>query len=181
MAIAEEARTLTRFWREAGPEKWFAKNDAFDRAFSENYLHLHMAAARRELEPWLNEAESALALLLLLDQYPRNAFRNTGHMYATDPLARHYCRRALALGHDAAVEKEIRVFFYLPLTHSEDLADQQECVRLNEKLGEPWLPHALDHHDIIARFGRFPHRNPILGRDTTPEERVFLDEGGFAG
>lgn len=181
MTIPDEALAVTRFWREAGPNKWFCKDEAFDRTFRETFADLHWSAARRERESWIDQPESALALFILLDQYPRNSFRNTGHMYATDPLALHYCRRALALGHDEAMEKDVRVFFYLPLTHSEDLSDQHECVRLNEKLGEPWLPHAIDHRDIVARFGRFPHRNAILGRETTPEEQAFLDEGGFAG
>lgn len=181
MTIPEEACAVTRFWREAGPDKWFCKDESFDRTFREKFADLHWSAARRELESWIGQPESALALFILLDQYPRNSFRDTGHMYATDPLALSYCRRALALGHDEALEKEMRVFFYLPLAHSEDLADQKDCVRYNEKLGEPWLPHAIDHHNIIARFGRFPHRNPILGRETTLEEQRFLDEGGFAG
>ncbi|MCX8999356.1 DUF924 family protein [Rhizobiaceae bacterium BDR2-2] len=181
MTVPADALAVTRFWREAGAEKWFTKDEAFDDAFRSLCADLHMAAARRAFESWLDHPESALALLLLLDQFPRNCFRDTGHMYATDPLARHYSRRALALGHDRVVEPELRVFFYLPLTHSEDLADQEEAVKRNEPQGGPALEAAIDHRDIIARFGRFPHRNPILGRETTPEERRFLDEGGFAG
>lgn len=181
MTVPDEARAVTRFWREAGPDKWFLKDDAFDCAFRDGFADLHMAAARRELEGWIDHPESALALLLLLDQFPRNCFRNTGHMYATDPLARRYCRRALALGHHRAVEPELSVFFYLPLVHSEDLADQEEAVKLSQPLGGIYVESAVEHRDIIARFGRFPHRNPILGRDTTPEEQAFLDEGGFAG
>lgn len=181
MSIPQQALAVTRFWREAGPESWFRKSHEFDSAFHTHFLESHMAAARREYESWIGAPESALALMLLLDQFPRNCFRNTGHMYATDTLARHYCRRALQAGHDKAVEEDIRVFFYLPLSHSENLADQEDAVRLNDALGRPWVDHAIDHRDIVARFGRFPHRNPILARDTTPEEQAFLDEGGFAG
>lgn len=181
MVIEQEALDVTAFWRDAGPERWFEKNEAFDSSFRAAFDGLHMKAARREREHWLDHPEGALALLILLDQYPRNCFRNTGHMYATDPLARHYCRRALAFGHDQAVESNVRAFFYLPLTHSEVLSDQEDCVRYNESLGEPWLAHAIEHRDIVARFGRFPHRNFMLGRETTPEEQAFLDAGGFAG
>lgn len=181
MTVPADALAVTRFWREAGPDRWFAKDEAFDDAFRGRCADLHMAAARRELDDWIGHPEGALALLLLLDQFPRNCFRDTGHMYATDPLARHYCRRALALGHDRAVEPDLRVFFYLPLSHSEDLADQEDAVRLNEPQGGPALEAAIDHRDIVARFGRFPHRNPILGRETTSDERAFLDDGGFAG
>lgn len=181
MTIPEDALAVTRFWREAGPDKWFCKDEAFDRTFRETFSDLHWAAARRECESWIDQPESALALFILLDQYPRNSFRNTGHMYATDPLALHYCHRALALGHHLAFESELRVFFYLPLVHSEVLADQEAAVKLSEPLGGLYLESAVEHRDIIARFGRFPHRNPILGRDTTPSEQAFLDEGGFSG
>src|SRR6218665_2745788 len=104
MTVSPEALAVTRFWREAGPDKWFAKDDAFDAAFRSHCADLHMAAARREFESWMDDPESALALLILLDQFPRNCFRNTGHMYPPAPLARHYARRALAAGHHLAFE-----------------------------------------------------------------------------
>jgi uncharacterized protein (DUF924 family) len=173
--------SVTGFWRSAGPEAWFRKNDAFDTDFRSRFADLHMRAARREFEHWIDNAEGALALFILLDQFPRNTFRNTGHMYATDPLARHYARIALDKGHDQKVEPEVRVFFYLPFSHSENLDDQNLACDLNEKLGNESLEHALGHRDIIERFGRFPHRNPILGRQSTQEELAFLAEGGFAG
>ncbi|OZI69816.1 hypothetical protein CAL24_23735 [Bordetella genomosp. 2] len=177
----DDPDAVVRFWREAGPERWFRKDTAFDQAFRERFLDLHMAAARRELDHWESSAPGALALLILLDQFPRNAFRGTGHMYATDPLARYYTRRLLEAGHDARIETGMRVFCYLPLSHSESLDDQRQSVALQRQLGEPWLYHAEDHLRIVERFGRFPHRNALLGRDTTPEEQAFLDEGGFAG
>lgn len=176
-----EAAAVVAFWRAAGPAQWFAKNAAFDRQFRERFHELHFAAAARRCDAWAATAEGALALLLLLDQYPRNSFRGTGHMYATDPLARMYCRQALDAGLDRQVEEALRLFFYLPLSHSEDLADQQRALALNQALGEPFASHAQGHLDIVARFGRFPHRNAMLGRATNAAEQAFLAEGGFSG
>jgi uncharacterized protein (DUF924 family) len=102
-------------------------------------------------------------------------------MYATDPLARHYARQALDAGHMERVAPELRLFFCLPFAHSEGIADQDISVVLNAKLGRPWLSHAEGHRDIIRRFGRFPHRNPMLGRATTAQEADFLRNGGFGG
>ncbi|MGS0896023.1 DUF924 family protein [Burkholderia stagnalis] len=169
------------FWNDAGPERWFAKDPEFDRRFRERFLDLHLAAARRQLDDWLDTPSGTLALLLLTDQFPRNAFRGTGHMYATDPLARRFARHAYAHGQMAEVAPPLRLFFCLPFSHSEDPADQALSVELNALLGQPWLSHAMGHRDIIARFGRFPHRNRMLGRDTTPDEAAFLAHGGFTG
>lgn len=170
------------FWRQAGNEgRWFDKDKSFDRKFRERFLDLHMAVAERRHDGWGETAEGALALLILTDQFPRNAFRGTGHMYATDALARHYARLAQAAGHMNRVAKDLRLFFCLPFAHSENIADQDLSVALNARLGAPWLSHAEGHRDIIRRFGRFPHRNPMLGRATTPEEADFLKGGGFQG
>lgn len=176
-----QAAELIGFWREAGPDAWFRKDTAFDDAFRSRFHDLHMAAARRELDHWMETPEGALGLLLLLDQLPRNCFRRTGHMYATDPLARSFARKALAAGHLDRIDPELRVFMLLPFSHSEELADHEIAVTHNAELGGEYLKHAVGHRDIVARFGRFPHRNAILGRETTPEEQAFLDEGGFAG
>ncbi len=172
---------VTDFWRKSGPEAWFRKDVAFDANFRARFLELHYAAARRELDHWIDEPEGALALMILLDQLPRNCFRGTGHMFATDPLARHFAAKAVAAGHDLAVDEQIRVFFYLPFEHSENLADQKLSVELHKANAASYLEYAVDHRDIIERFGRFPHRNGPLGRETTPEEQAFLDGGGFAG
>ncbi len=172
---------VTGFWREAGPEKWFTKDDAFDTEFRSRFLDTHFAAARRELDDWLDTAEGSLALMILLDQFPRNCFRGTGHMYATDPLARCFARKALDAGHDKAIEGAVRVFFYMPFGHSEDAAHQEEALLHNIAMGEEFAKHARRHREIIDKFGRFPHRNTMLGRDTTPEEKAYLDSGGFAG
>jgi uncharacterized protein (DUF924 family) len=175
-----EAAAVIKFWIEAGPGEWFAKRPEFDRSFRDRFLSLHERAARIE-RGHADSADEALALLLLLDQFPRNAFRGTPRMYATDPLALSIADAALRLRHDALVEPELRLFFCLPFAHSEVLADQDRSVALAASLPEPSLSNARRHRDIIRRFGRFPHRNPILGRDMRPDEQRFLDEGGYAG
>jgi len=179
--LMDEALAVTRFWREAGADRWFTKSDAFDREFRERFLPLHEIAARGEFDSWAGSAEGALALLILLDQFPRNVFRGTARMYETDARARQIAGQAVDQGLDEHVEIELRVFFYLPFSHSENIDDQRRGVALNRKIGQPWLEHALGHAEIVERFGRFPHRNPLLGRTMTEEEQVFLDAGGFAG
>jgi uncharacterized protein (DUF924 family) len=174
------------FWKRAGPKRWFRKDDAFDDDIRTGFATLHMAGARGELAHWARTAEGALALLLLLDQFPRNLYRGSAHAFATDGLAREVAHAAPAEGYDRQVEPELRPFFYLPLEHSERLEDQDRCLALcqahRDATGdEGTLKWAILHRDIIQRFGRFPHRNASLGRATTPEENAFLDEGGFAG
>jgi len=179
--IPAEAAAVVDFWREVGPALWFAKDAAFDRRFRERFLALHEQAARGGLDHWRKTADGAMALAILLDQFPRNAFRGTSRMYATDERARHIAHGAIVAGHDKVFEPELRVFLYLPFGHSESLADQDRGVALCEPLGEPNLSHARHHRDIIGRFGRFPHRNPILGRPITEEEQRYLDSGGYKG
>jgi uncharacterized protein (DUF924 family) len=178
----EQAAAVVRFWREAGQEAWFKADPAFDRQCESRFLDLHLQAACGELEHWLENAEGALALLLLLDQIPRNVFRGSGHAFATDGLARAYAARALARGHDQAHEPLLRAFFYLPFEHSEDPADQQRSVELFlalERDGhDAYTGYALAHQEVIGRFGRFPHRNRALGRQNTPDEQAWLDAGG---
>ena len=173
------SKDIIAFWRDAGPKKWFAKDDAFDADIRTRFLDAHHAAARREHEALMENADGALALILLLDQVPRNVFRDSGHAFATDPLARHYAERAIAAGFDRAVDPMLRIFVYLPLEHSESLADQDRCVALVEAMGDAeYLKYAEAHRDVIRRFGRFPHRNRALGRVNTPEEQAWLDAGG---
>ena len=170
------------FWRQAGPEKWFKKVAAFDEAIRLKFEPTHHRAARGEYDGWAETAEGALALLILLDQFPRNLFRGEAHQFATDPKARGIARAAIERGFDREVEPILRNFFYLPFEHSEDPADQDYAVALCAESGvADDLKWAVLHRDIIARFGRFPHRNACLGRETTPEEQEFLDEGGFSG
>lgn len=175
------ARDVASFWRDAGPERWFAKNDAFDAEFGTRFLAAHEAAAQGELAHWAKEPEGALALMVLLDQFPRNTFRGHARAFATDPKALAVAREAIDAGIDLQIDEELRRFFYLPFMHSESLADQERSVELNAALDANTQRFAVLHRDIIARFGRFPHRNRLLGRASSPEEQRFLDEGGFAG
>lgn len=170
------------FWRAAGPAKWFAKDAAFDAEITARFLPTYERAAAGNLSDWERTADGALALLLLLDQFPRNMFRGQARTYAADPLARAVARRALDRGFDQEVPNADRQFFYLPFMHSEALADQEHCVALAHGYGDnEFTQYAKLHADIVRRFGRFPHRNPLLGRATTADEKEFLDGGGFAG
>lgn len=176
------ATGVVAWWARAGERgEWFAHRPDFDRAFRERYLDLHEQAAAGACDDWIETPEGALALMILLDQFPRNAFRGTARMYATDPKARAVARQAEARGYMAELDLGLRLFLALPFSHSEALEDQDLAVALNRRLGQPWLSHAEGHRSIIRRFGRFPHRNPILGRDTTAEEARFLRNGGFRG
>ena len=170
------------YWLSAGPAKWFARNDRFDDAIRLRFEPTHHAAARGEYAAWQETADGCAALLILLDQFPHNLYRGSAHAFATDPLARSIARRAVARGFDEAVDPLLRSFFYLPFEHSEDIGDQKLCIELYATAGDAdGLKWAKIHFDIIERFGRFPHRNAALGRETTPEEQAFLDDGGFAG
>ena len=137
--LDERALAVTKFWREAGEDAWFEKNDAFDTDFRDRFLDLHFAAARRECDQWSDHAEGSLALMILLDQFPRNCFRGTGHMYATDALARHFAGKAIAAGQDLLLDEELRVFLYLPYEHSEHLADQLRSVELTTAKASEYL------------------------------------------
>jgi uncharacterized protein (DUF924 family) len=169
------------FWSEAGPALWFAKDEAFDRRFRETFLETYHAACRGDLDDWQRTPGGALALVLLLDQFPRNSFRGTPRMYASDARAVKAAEAAIAAGHDRHIDADLRLFFYLPFAHSEALADQERSVALCRDLDGNSLAHAEGHRDIVKRFGRFPHRNLILGRDMTEEEQRFLDDGGYSG
>lgn len=175
------AADVLAFWRQAGPGKWFRKDPVFDADFRNRFLQAYETASRGELDHWTADPHGALALLILLDQFPRNSFRASARMFATDAQALRIAGRAIAAGFDRQVEAELRNFFYLPLMHSEALADQQRAVALTEPLGAEPHRFAILHRDIIERFGRFPHRNAVLGRASTPAEQSFLDQGGFAG
>jgi len=174
--------SIVSFWREAGPDKWFVKDQEFDLTIRSRYLPAHESAARGELATFAESAEGALALVILLDQFPRNIFRGSAHAFATDPLARAVARQALADGFAEATDALMRPIFYLPFMHSEWFADQDLSLRLHEAFGDPdLLGDAAEHRDIIKRFGRFPHRNRALSREPTPAELEFLLGGGFAG
>jgi uncharacterized protein (DUF924 family) len=170
------------FWREAGADHWFKKDPAFDDAIRQRFLSLHEAAAAGSLKHWEESAAGALALLIVLDQFPRNMFRGSARAFVTDPLARAIAVGALVYGFDSQAPGAMRGFFYLPFMHSEDRADQERAIAFYKAIGDAdGLKWAELHADIIRRFGRFPHRNAVLGRTTTAVEQVFLDGGGFSG
>ncbi len=180
--MSQTPQDVITFWRDAGPKSWFAKSDAFDASIRTNFEGLHHAAARNELDEWEDTSEGALALMLLLDQFPRNMYRGSAHQFATDPLARGIADRAIARGFDLNVDKSLRVFFYLPFEHSEASADQGRSIALLEAMGDAdLLKWAKVHADIITRFDRYPHRNACLGRESTEAEREFLAGNGFKG
>ncbi|MER8914961.1 DUF924 family protein [Mesorhizobium sp. M0761] len=179
--VPDAAAAVVGFWWQAGPAAWFAKDAAFDREFRDRFLRLHEAAARGDCDGWMATPYGALALLLLLDQFPRNAFRDTPRMYASDGKARAIATEAIDAGFQRMVDPSLRLFFGLPFAHSEAIADQDRSVALSRDIGPSDLKRAEHHRDIIRRFGRFPHRNPILGRAMHAQEQRFLDEGGFAG
>jgi uncharacterized protein (DUF924 family) len=170
------------FWRAAGPDKWFKKDADFDAAIRTRFLATWEDAAAGRLSSWEATPDGALALTLVLDQFPRNMFRGDGRTYQTDATACAVVERALARGYDGAVPHRDRRFFYLPFMHSEQLSHQERCIALARDYGdEEFLRYAMQHANIVRRFRRFPHRNAILGRSTTAEEQAFLDAGGFAG
>jgi uncharacterized protein (DUF924 family) len=170
---------IVAFWHAAGPKKWFGGGAGFDLQCEQLFAEAHVDAASRKLDAWMDNAEGALALVLLLDQIPRNIYRGTAHMFATDPLAHAFASRAVDAGFDTQVDPALRIFFYLPFEHSEAPADQARSLALHATLPKGddggW---ARKHADVIERFGRFPHRNRMLGRQNTPEEQAWLDAGG---
>jgi uncharacterized protein (DUF924 family) len=170
------------FWRQAGSEKWFTRKPAFDETIRLKFEPVHHRAARGEYDGWAVTADGALALLILLDQFPRNLYRNSAHAFATDGKARAVARAAIEAGFHRKVEPALQGFFVTPFEHSEDIADQDYALAVAAEIGDAEvLKWAQIHRDIIVRFGRFPHRNPVLGRITTADEQAFLDDGGFAG
>jgi len=180
-ALPPEARAVIEFWRAAGPGLWFAKEPEFDRRFRERFADAHAAEASGALGHWAHTADGALALILLLDQYPRNAFRGTARMYATDAAARAVAERAVAAGFDRLVAPDLQLFVILPFGHSESLVDQERSVALCRRLGPSYVERAEHHRGIVQRFGRFPHRNALLGRTSTEAERSYLENGGYQG
>ena len=177
MSTASPREILDFWFKETPPERWFAADPAFDAAIRKRFEETWHLARSGALRDWANTMEGALALIVLLDQFPRNMFRGQADAFSTDALAREAAREAIARGFDLEAPAGVRSFFYLPLMHSEDLQDQRDCLRLTqERLGQDHfsLPYALGHRDVIARFGRFPARNAPLMRPSTAEEIEFL-------
>lgn len=162
-------------------ENWFTKSDEIDAEIIKKFLAGYEDARADKFEDWKQQPESALALTILFDQFPRNMFRGSPRSFESDGLARDVAAQALDHGFERELSADQRPFFYLPFMHSEHLSDQKRCIDLYEKHGDEFtLGFARQHHDIIERFGRFPHRNKVLARETTPEEAEFLKEhSGF--
>ena len=175
------------FWfgpqRGARRKQWFEKSDAFDREVRERFLSAHEAGAAGRFAGWREQPLDCLALIVLLDQFPRNMFRGTPRAFATDALALDAAHHALERGHDRSLLPVERLFAYLPFEHSESLADQIRACELTKPLEAftetaDTYRYAVAHREIIERFGRFPHRNALLGRESTPEELEFLKQPG---
>lgn len=173
---------IITFWTDAGWDRWFSKNDAFDAEIKARFLSTYEAARDGELASWEDSDDGTLALVLLLDQFPRNLFRDDPRAFATDAACCALAKRAIARGVGDRVDPDMRQFIYMPLMHSEDMADQEHCCALFRATDNADnIKFADIHADIIRRFGRFPHRNAVLGRTTTAEEQAYLDAGGFKG
>ncbi len=179
--MTDNPEDVVTFWREAGPEKWFKNDEAFDVEIADRFSALHRAAAQGDHDAWAESGDGALALILVLDQFSRNLHRGSALAFASDPEALQIAKTTLARGDDHLVREDLRIFFYMPFEHSESLADQRMAIRLAHAMHSAnYLKYAHTHHDVIRRFGRFPHRNAVLGRHTTPAEKAFLESGGFS-
>jgi uncharacterized protein (DUF924 family) len=171
-----DPQALLDFWFGQDRKAWFEKNPVFDEEIRARFLALYEKAIAGGLDQWRHEAKSCLALVILLDQFPRNMFRGTARAFEADALALAAARAIVDRGWDQAMSEDERSFAWLPFEHSESLADQETSLRLFA--GHANLEWARRHWEIIRRFGRFPHRNAILGRESTPEETEFLKQPG---
>ncbi|WP_265501556.1 DUF924 family protein [Paracoccus beibuensis] len=174
--MTKTAQQVLDFWFSDGMKpNWFAKSDDIDSRIRDDFSTTYQAAHEGGLDHWMEDADSALALVIVLDQFPRNIHRGDARSFESNDIALRHARTAQDRGFDRDQSPERRQFFYLPFMHSEDLADQDRSVALYEALGNGHSQHfAREHRDIVARFGRFPHRNRVLGRDSTAEEAEFL-------
>ena len=174
-------KDVITFWTEAGPALWFAVDRDFDARLRWSFFGAQQAAARGDLDDWRGSAEGALALILLLDQFPRNIYRGLARAFATDVKAVAVAHKAIEAGFDGSYEPPLRRFFYLPMMHAEDLAEQDFCIEKCRACGdEDGVKFGLIHREAIARFGRFPYRNAVLGRVNTTEENAFLKGDAIA-
>lgn len=172
------------FWLdEVGPEGWYNSTDALDETIRTRFLSTWELGAEGGLSDWLQNAEGAMAYVILLDQFPRNMFRGAGQSFATDKKSLCAAKCAITKGWDLKAEEPQRQFFYLPLMHSECLSDQDRCIRLMmermPETGAANLLHARAHREVIREFGRFPYRNEALGRATTSHEAIYMANGGY--
>jgi uncharacterized protein (DUF924 family) len=177
------AADLLHFWfRELRPAQWFGRSDGVDAALRRRFARALAMLGNQPAQSFLGDPLTARAAVLLFDQVPRNLFRDDPRAFAHDPLARAIARGIMRRRWDRGLPRTARQFIYMPLMHSEAIADQHQCLRRFVTLGDSnALRFARAHYRMIGRFGRFPHRNAVLGRATTPDEQAFLDAGGFAG
>lgn len=193
MSLPSAAREVLDFWfgaastrvAEYGKTLWFVKNASVDSAIRRQFLQTYAAAVTEHLSAWRDSALGSLALIIVLDQLPRNMFRDTSRAFAADALARELAVQAIKLNFDRELGVFERAFMYLPFEHSENLADQERSIELFEGLREypeaaEMIRYAHLHYEVIERFGRFPHRNQVLGRESTAAEREFLTQPGSA-
>lgn len=178
--MIEEAAEVLAFWfGQLTNEQRFARNAELDAEIRERFGDLHDRLSRRVPDEWLEDPESLLAAIIVLDQFSRNLYRDDPRAYASDPLALNLARLALSRGYDQLLGNDERQFAYMPFMHSEDVDDQDRCIELMEEIGNAeGADYGRQHKTIIERFGRFPHRNAVLGRETTPEEAEFLTQPG---
>lgn len=183
--MKDSRQDIIDFWFvETQPQQWFQKNPDFDALIKENFLETYQSARSGHLDDWKKDADGCLALCLLLDQFPRNMFRGDPQAFATDGQALLIAKYAISKGFDQIMEPIKRRFLYLPFEHSESMSDQKRSLELFHKMqaDDPLgYQYARRHYDVIERFGRFPHRNSILNRESTPEEEAFnaLPNTGF--
>lgn len=180
--MIEDPSVVIEFWREAGPEKWFVKDLEFDAEIARQFGDAHELAAVGGFDDWAATPDGALALILILDQFSRNLHRDSNLAFAQDARCLKITRKVLEAGFDRDMPDDLRSFAYMPLMHSENLEDQELCIEKMREIGnDGGVDYGIIHRDIIKEFGRFPHRNAVLGRETTRKEQKFLDSGGFAG
>src|SRR5262245_57736465 len=180
MARDDWVDDVLRFWfEETAPQRWFEKDEAFDAEVRRRFLARHEALAARPAASLLTDGPTALAAVLVFDQMSRNMFRGSPRAFATDAKALEIADAAIARGFDSGLTKDERQFLYLPFEHAEDGQAQARCVALMAGLGDPELTRWAEAHKVVIdRFGRFPHRNAVLGRPSTPEEVEFLTHPG---
>lgn len=174
---------VLEFWEGIGSKGWWTKNAELDAEIHERFGAVHAQACEGKLDHWADTPDGALALIIVLDQFSRNMFRGSPKAFAQDEKALAIAKAAIACGVDKQANPKLRLFFYLPYEHSEKLLDQKESLNLLNSFNDSpeFMKAVIEHHDIIKKFGRFPHRNEVLGRETTPEEQAYLDGGGFKG
>jgi uncharacterized protein (DUF924 family) len=165
------------FWF-TDPSRWWKRSASFDAEIRARFLTLHNAIERDEREDWVETPRGALAYVIVLDQFSRNMFRDSARMFESDTRALGAARAAVDRGIDRSLSNDERMFLYMPFMHSEFIADQDRCVELFASTAQEWARYAEQHRDIVRRFGRFPHRNALLGRPSTPEELEFLRQPG---